>query len=258
MAIEPTDQPSTVVVVTGGDRPDPALVAALGLPGPGDRTVVAADSGVAHALDLGLGVDVAVGDFDSLAPAVLDRVRDAGATVDDHPAAKDATDIELALDTAVALGAERVVVIGGHGGRLDHFLANALVLAAPQWAAVAVDALVGEALVQVVRPPREAVVHGRPGELVTLLPVHGPAEGVWTDGLLYPLRHETLHPGTTRGVSNELAGTEARVGLSDGCLLLVRPGGRGTHWDAASGSTSSRPGAPAPGPVPPTIEDPHG
>ena len=141
MAIEPTDQPSTVVVVTGGDRPDPALVAALGLPGPGDRTVVAADSGVAHALDLGLGVDVAVGDFDSLAPAVLDRVRDAGATVDDHPAAKDATDIELALDTAVALGAERVVVIGGHGGRLDHFLANALVLAAPQWAAVAVDAL---------------------------------------------------------------------------------------------------------------------
>ena len=96
--------------------------------------VVAADSGVAHALALGLAVDVAVGDFDSLDPRVLEAVEAAGTRVERHPAAKDATDLELAIDVAVGLGAARIVVLGGHGGRLDHFLANALVLAAPQLA----------------------------------------------------------------------------------------------------------------------------
>ena len=129
MAIPAT---TLAIVVTGGDPPDPDLVEALGLPVDG-RVVVAADSGVAHALALGLVVDVAVGDFDSLDPGTLAAVEAAGTRVERHPVAKDATDLELALDVAIGLGVERVVVLGGHGGRLDHFLANALVLAAPQY-----------------------------------------------------------------------------------------------------------------------------
>src|SRR6185295_1025335 len=97
-----------------------------------------------------------------------------------HPAAKDATDLELALDTARALGAQRIVVLGGHGGRLDHLLANALLLAAPSLADIEVVAQMGPARVTVVR--HEATLHGRPGDVVTLLPAHGPARGVVTDG----------------------------------------------------------------------------
>jgi len=214
--------PALAVVVTGGDRPDPALVAALGLPAEG-RVVVAADSGVAHALALGLTVDIAVGDFDSLDPLVLDAVEAAGTRVERHPAAKDATDLELAIDVAVGLGASRIIVLGAHGGRLDHFLANAFVLAAPQLGAVDVEALVGDALVTVVRPGPGLHFGGRVGELVTILPVHGPAEGVRTGGLLYPLRGETLTVGTTRGVSNVLTTGEASVELTGGVVLVVRP-----------------------------------
>ena len=36
--------------------------------------------------------------------------------------------------------------------------------------------------------------------------------------------HETLAAGTTRGVSNELAGTDAAVSLAAGTLLVIRPG----------------------------------
>jgi thiamine pyrophosphokinase len=210
------------VIVTGGDRPDPALVDALGLPVEG-RLVVAADSGVAHALALGLPVDVAVGDFDSLDPHVLDAVEAGGTRVERHPTAKDATDLELAIDLALELGAARIVVLGAHGGRLDHFLANAFVLAAPQLAAVEVEALVGDALVSVVRPGPGLRFVGTAGDLVTVLPVHGPAEGVRTQGLLYPLNGETLTIGTTRGVSNVLVATEAMVELTAGVALVVRP-----------------------------------
>jgi thiamine pyrophosphokinase len=214
--------PALAVVVTGGDRPDPALVDVLDLPVEG-RVVVAADSGVAHAVALGLVIDVAVGDFDSLDPGLLEAVEAAGTRVERHPTAKDATDLELALDVALDLGAARIVVLGAHGGRLDHFLANAFVLAAPQLAGVEVEALVGEALVSVVRPGHGLRFGGRAGDLVTVLPVHGPAEGVRTEGLLYPLHGEVLTIGTTRGVSNVLVATEAVVELTAGVALVVRP-----------------------------------
>jgi thiamine pyrophosphokinase len=214
---------TTVVVVTGGDPLDGVDLPAL----PDDAIVVAADSGVDRAEALGLRVDVAVGDFDSVTRGALDRAERLGAKVERHPEAKDATDLELALDVARSLGPGRVVVLGGHGGRLDHLLANALLLAQPALLDVDVVAQMGAARVTVVR--RRAELHGRAGDLVTLLPLHGPAEGVVTEGLLYPLRDEDLLPGSTRGVSNELVATTAVVTVRAGTLLAVQPGLAGTH-----------------------------
>lgn len=213
----------TIVVVTGGDPvavdhrrhvPDGALV-------------IAADSGIEHAHALGLRVDVAVGDFDSVDPTALRRAEADGADIERHPAAKDATDLELALDAARQRGARRVVVFGGHGGRLDHLLGNALVLAGPATRGMELVAHMGRATVTVVRG--EADITGRVGEVVSLLAAHGPAHGVTTRGLLYPLDGEDLHPGSTRGISNELVERPARVHVSDGTLLVVQPGTLGTH-----------------------------
>jgi thiamine pyrophosphokinase len=215
----------TIVVVTGGDALSLDQVPTL----PPDALVVAADSGVDRALALGLVVDVAVGDFDSVTPGGLAQATADGAEVDRHPAAKDATDLELALATALAHGPERIVVLGGHGGRLDHLLANALALAAPSLAGVEVVGQMGAARVTVVRPGPPAQVEGHPGDVVTLLPVHGPALGVRTDGLLYPLADEDLPVGSTRGVSNELLAGRAAVSLREGVLLAVQPGVAGTH-----------------------------
>jgi thiamine pyrophosphokinase len=66
---------------------------------------------------------------------------------------------------------------------------------------------------------------------VSLIATHGDACGVTTDGLLYPLRGETLAAGSTRGVSNEMVASHAVVALERGVLLVVVPGGRGTHFD---------------------------
>ena len=204
-----------VVVVASGDGPDLAL--------PPAASVVAADGGLLRARSLGLDVDVVVGDLDSATPEAIAAAEAAGARVVRYPQAKDATDLELALDEAVALGGRRVLVVASAGGRLDHLLGSVLLLAAERYAALELDALVGDALVHVVRGER--TMHGVPGELLTLIPLGGAATGVTTDGLEYPLRGETLAPGTTRGVSNVFLGTEARVTLERGVLLAIRPQG---------------------------------
>ena len=208
-----------VVVVSGGEAP--ALDAGVALPA--GATVVAADRGLEHAGALGLEVAIAVGDFDSASPAAVAAAERAGVRVDRHPAEKDATDLELALDAAVDLQPARILVVAGRGGRLDHELSSLLLLASEHYAGAQIDALVGEARIHVVRGSRK--LDGVPGELLTLMPAHGAAEGVRTDGLAYPLRGETLEAGSTRGVSNVFAESTARVTLERGVLLAIRPGG---------------------------------
>ncbi len=182
---------------------------------------IAADSGLDHARAAGIVPDLAVGDFDSASPDALSWAREVGVALEEHPAAKNQTDLELALDHALAAEPDRVVLAAVGGGRFDHLLANMAVIAAPRYATVAVDALVGTARLSVIHDRR--TLDGRPDELLSLLPMHGPASGVTTDGLLYPLRGETLPAGTSRGVSNVFVETSATVSVDDGTLLAIQP-----------------------------------
>lgn len=205
---------------------DPDVVVVASGPGPGltlpaVATVVAADGGLDRAHMLGLDVDVVIGDLDSVSPTALAAAEAAGARIIRHPRAKDAADLELALDEAVSLGARRVLFVGSAEGRLDHLLAGLLLLGSKRYGGLELDGLVGDALVHVVRGER--TLHGAPGKLVSLLPLGGPAHGVVTEGLEYPLRSETLEPGSTRGVSNVFLAETASVTVARGILLAIRP-----------------------------------
>ena len=98
---------------------------------PDDALVIAADVGLAEANRLGVAVDLLVGDLDSVDPVDLEAFEGAGGEVRRHPEDKDATDLELAITDAIVAGAGRLVVVGGDRGRLDHLLANAVLLASP-------------------------------------------------------------------------------------------------------------------------------
>lgn len=209
----------TAVVLAGGDPVAPGVAALL----PPDALVIAADSGLHQAVTIGVAVDLAIGDFDSVDPGALQAAEAAGTRIERHPADKDVTDLELALDAARREGARRVVVIGGGGGRLDHLLANALLLASPRFDDLRVEAAVGRAYLTVVRDHAE--LRGEPGDLCSLLALGGPARGVRTTGLRWVLAGDDLHPGSTRGVSNELSADRATVTLDGGVLLAVQPEG---------------------------------
>lgn len=209
----------TSVVVLAGELDVPHVVV------PSGAIVIAADGGADFAAGLGLTVDLVVGDLDSVSAETLAGI----ANVEQHPVEKDATDLELALRAALRYEPSRILVVGGAGGRLDHLLGGLLLLAADWLAGIRVDARIGGAVVHVIRGERTLV--GEPRELVSLFAVGGPADGVVTEGLVYPLRGESLAPGSTRGLSNVFAQREARIVVERGVLLAVRPSG-----SAAAGS----------------------
>jgi thiamine pyrophosphokinase len=189
-----------IVILAGGDQPDPTLTAVL----PPPTYTIAADSGVDHARSLDMPVDLVIGDLDSAGPAALEWARSMGSEIRRHPTDKDETDLELSLEAAgrrvTQVDGAQLLVLGVGGGRLDHLLANILVLAGPLTEGLEVRAVLGDSLFTVVRERARLV--GRPGDTVSLLAVHGPAFGVSTTNLAYPLTDEILLPGSARGVSN--------------------------------------------------------
>ncbi len=202
-----------MLVFAGGE---PAQLAG---PLPDADYVIAADSGFDHASAQGIEVDLLVGDLDSVTPEGLAAARRAGVLVEQHSPSKDATDLELALAAAVRHGAARMIIVGGGGGRLDHLLANAMLLASPGWAELDVEWLVDSAHVLAIR--HEATIHGAIGDTLTLLAVGEPADGVTTDGLAYELSDEVLLASSTRGVSNEFVAETATVRVRHGVLLAI-------------------------------------
>jgi thiamine pyrophosphokinase len=182
--------------------------------------VVAADSGFDRCVALGLDVDTLIGDLDSISADGLARARRSNTEIIQLNPDKDATDLAVAMGHALDRGATEITVWTGVGERLDHLLAELLSLTE---VSARVTAMVDGALVQVANPATAVTVDGTPGDLVTLLAVHGPASGVTTTGLRWALDDATLQPGSTLGVSNVLTARHATVRVACGRLLVIQP-----------------------------------
>jgi thiamine pyrophosphokinase len=211
------------VVVADGSEPDRA---GLDAAWPGwDREVglvIAADGGARHATALGLRVDRWVGDGDSLGLDGVAALRATGIPVELVAEDKDESDTELAIVAAVEHGASEITILGALGGpRVDHALANALLLAHPRLRGRRARILDPSARVTLMTGPERSVLEGRQGDLVTLLPLGGDAVGITTHGLRFALAGEVLEAGRTRGLSNIRTAHLARIELASGRLLIV-------------------------------------
>ena len=194
----------------------------------GADLVVAADGGAGSLDRMGAAPDVLIGDLDSVDASLVARLAAAGTRVEPRPVDKDASDTELAVEVAVEAGAGTIVMLGAlGGGRLDHELANVLLLADPSLAGRDVRLVRGGTCIRLVRAGGQLDLAASSGDLVTLLPVGGDVSGVTTDGLRWPLRDAVLRMGRSRGLSNEVVAAPARVRIADGTLLVIESASRG-------------------------------
>jgi thiamine pyrophosphokinase len=185
-------------------------------------TVIAADGGATRLDHAGRRPDLVVGDLDSLAPGIQKELEAQGVAFEVHPEQKESTDAELALQAAVARGADEIVIVGAFGGsRLDHLVGNLMLLVHEDYAAIDVAIVTEKATFRAVLGPGILELEGAAGDWVTLAPISETATGVTTDGLRYALHREVLVRGSTRGVSNELTDRRGSVELAGGLLLVA-------------------------------------
>ena len=181
--------------------------------------LIAADGGGLVLTALGRAPQLLIGDLDSIDEASLLFFAAAESEIQRFPREKDETDLELALQAAVSLGAHAIDLFCVLGGRWDHTLATIAMLSMPMLANIHVRIYAEQQRIELIRTA--AVIHGTVGEVVSLLPLTPTVNGITTTGLAYPLRDATLYMDHSRGVSNVLTDAEAHVTITDGLLLLI-------------------------------------
>jgi thiamine pyrophosphokinase len=191
--------------------------------------LIAADGGAHHAIAMGVRPRVIVGDLDSVSPELAQELARQGVELEKYPAAKDKTDLELAIERAIRDGAQEIVLLGALGGRLDQSLANVLLMAKRDWPATIrlVDAPESEnggvtEIATVIHNGEMITLEAAIGSTVSLLPLSAEVTGITYTGLLYPLNNATIALGSTRAVSNEVSSFPATVSIGSGIALVIQ------------------------------------
>lgn len=200
--------------------------------------VIAADGGANHLRAVGRWPDVVIGDMDSFPADVRDEYEAAGCRFIEHPAAKDETDLELALLYAVGEGdaaeagvardgaaveREPILIFAGLGGRLDQIFANVLLLMHPALRGRPIRFVTEHQQIWLVGTdgPDTTEFAGQVGDTVSLIPLGGDVHVAQTSGLKWALEDERLTFGPARGLSNVMVEETASVAVASGHLLVV-------------------------------------
>jgi len=182
--------------------------------------VVAADGGSRHCQELGIIPNVLIGDMDSTNPDLVEYWEASGVEIIQFPPDKDQTDLELALLHAQSKGANKIIVYGAIGGRLDMTLGNLMVLTHPDLKSV-VKLVCGNEEIRVLRDGNLLTLPGTIGDTVSLIPLSTNGAKVTLKGLEYPLKKEVLEFGLTRGISNCMVKEQATIHLESGLLAVI-------------------------------------
>lgn len=167
----------------------------------GSRVIVA-DGGMVHAQPLGLQPELWVGDFDSASPELQQAYHHIPR--EEHPVNKDFTDGELAIEAALARGADKLILVGALGGQTDQTMAHLLlgIRLARQGIATLLTSGSEEAHPLVPGTLQLDLPHH---SRLSLLPLGG-FIGLSIRGVRWPLQKAEVHLGSTRTLSNVVLG----------------------------------------------------
>lgn len=182
--------------------------------------VIAADGGMRHAAALGLTPELWVGDFDSAPDTLLDQWQ--GIQRQPYPRAKNATDGEIAVDTALARGATSLVIAGALGGeRTDHAVMHLLLALSLTERGIPTLLTTGEEEAQALLGGTLQIDLPK-GALFSILPFSA-LYGLTIDGARYPLDHAEIDAGSSRTVSNVAEGPVTITLQSGRAMVIARP-----------------------------------
>lgn len=210
------------LIITGGEI-DIAFAGRLVQEEPYD-CIISVDRGLETVRALGMTPHGAVGDFDSVSPAVLAGYRNTpGILWDVHKPEKDETDTELGIRTAMKLGCTELTILGATGGRLDHELSNIHML--KLCLDNQVKACICDPQNKVYLLKRGKTFHRQTlyGSYVSFIPLTEQVKGITLTGFKYPLNGRDISVGVEAGlcISNEVLDETAEISFDSGVLICV-------------------------------------
>jgi len=178
-----------------------------------NKPLIAADGAANLLVAAGIGPEYVVGDLDSVTDATIEQLHGTTELIRDPD--QDSTDFEKSLRFAAQQLWTNILVLGMHGGDLEHTLNNWSVLMRHGREASLTAFDRGRYAVPISTSFRYAP---HPDELLSLIPQ--PLAHLTTSGLVWDLANEPLELGTREGGRNRASGSEISIELHSGSLLF--------------------------------------
>jgi thiamine pyrophosphokinase len=205
-----------IIIFANGELPDVNKARAVLRK---DDHIICADGGTRHASSLDLKPDLVIGDMDSVEKLDLQMLQADGVPIELFPRDKNETDLELAIQYALEHDPKEIVIVAAVGGRMDQTIANIALLSDLQLSTINIK--LDDGVEEIFFCRNQAEIHGRSGDIVSLIPWGAAVTGVLTKNLKWTLDNETLYPEKTRGISNEMTTDTATIKIVSGLLLII-------------------------------------
>lgn len=180
-----------------------------------EKHLYCADGGAKKALELGLTPKEVWGDFDSLSDLEVESLERKMVKLNRFHKDKDFTDGELLIKYLSEKEYEEILIIGGTGGRTDHFLTNLnLIFTYPKLKFISEKEIIF--LVKDGEKIKEKI-----GATISFIPFTDEVVDLTLKGVKFPLNKYLLKRGTSICISNIIVDEEAIVEYKSGKLIGI-------------------------------------
>ena len=183
--------------------------------------LIATDGAVGHILKLGLTPKIIIGDLDSTSSSLRKKLENFKVQFIKYPRKKNKTDFELAIDYCLENKFEEIVIFGVLGDRIDHFIANILLITKTQTEKSTTKIKIIDGKKEIYVLNKNIEINGQLGDELSIIPISQKLEGIVTSGLEYKLNNETIPFGSTRGISNVFKKTSIKIEVKKGIALVI-------------------------------------
>jgi thiamine pyrophosphokinase len=208
------------IIICGGLIEDDFVLGAIKAHKP--DCIIAVDKGLEFLHQHNIEPDAIVGDFDSVCENVISQyVREKALCIHQHDSNKAKSDTELAIEVALDLRQEELLILGATGNRMDHFWGNVQSIKIPL--DVGIKSMILDSKNRIRLLCEDFVLSKEEcfGNYFSLFPLGETVENVSLEGAKYPLKNESLTPWNSRCISNEIAEEELKITFRDGIVILM-------------------------------------
>lgn len=175
------------------------------------EVLIGVDKAAHHALEKGIGLDYAMGDFDSVNGKEMAFIEAHAGHVERFKVRKDKTDSDIALSKALEIDpGEDIIIYGGIGSRLDHTYGNLLMLRRGN-----ITMRTDHHMARILGPGTHTI--DNPHDYISFFAVD-PVRSLTLEGFSFELDDYDLDITDPLCISNQGSGT---VSFAEGRLLMI-------------------------------------
>lgn len=180
-----------------------------------EKNIFCADGGLKYAMLLNKIPLEIWGDLDSVDETLIDKSKTLGSKIIKFNPHKDFTDGELVISEISKRNFDKIIILGGLGGRTDHFLTNLNLL-------FKYDNLYFIDEKEIIFKVEDgSSIKNYKDHTVSFVPMTDFVENLSLDGFVYPLNNFLLKRGDSICNSNILKTDNGKINFSKGKLICI-------------------------------------